>query len=96
MFDEAGAFAGFDASEPTSADGGKPKVIGMLKEQHGYEQAIMVGDGMTDFEAFEAGAADRFIGFGVLAKRAVVVAACELPGASDVRTVGGLAKALGV
>ena len=56
----------------------------------------MVGDGMTDFEAYEAGAADRFIGFGLIAKRDVVIAACEWSGARYVRSVDDLAKALGV
>jgi len=70
LFDEAGDFTGFDASEPTSADGGKPKVIGALKEQHGYDPVIMVGDGATDLQARPP--ADAFVGFGGIAVREVV------------------------
>lgn len=86
--------AGLDTDYPLSRNGGKAEVLTSISKQ--ADETIMVGDGMTDFEAYEAGAADRFIGFGLIAKREVVVAACEWSGASYVRTVDGLAKALGV
>ena len=86
--------SGLDRDHPLSRNGGKADILTMISGQ--ADETIMVGDGMTDFEAFEAGAADRFIGFGLIAKREVVVAACEWSGASYVRTVDGLAKALGV
>jgi phosphoserine phosphatase len=88
------AVSGLDTDYPLSRNGGKAEILNSISGQ--ADETIMVGDGMTDFEAFEAGAADRFIGFGVIAKREVVVAACEWSGASYVRTVDGLAKALGV
>ena len=34
----------------------------------------MVGDGITDVEAFEAGATERFIGFGGVVRRDAVAA----------------------
>ncbi|XP_033098667.1 phosphoserine phosphatase-like [Anneissia japonica] len=57
-----GDFAGFDEDQPTSASGGKPKVVQMLKKKYGYKNLVMVGDGSTDMEACPP--ADAFIGFG--------------------------------
>lgn len=57
-----GEYAGFDENEPTSRSGGKGLVIRRLKEQHGYQRLIMIGDGATDAEACPP--ADGFIGFG--------------------------------
>jgi len=86
--------AGLDGDYPLSRNGGKADILNMISSQAG--ETIMVGDGMTDFEAYEAGAADRFVGFGLIAKRDVVIAACEWAGARYVRSVDDLAKALGV
>ncbi|XP_045498656.1 phosphoserine phosphatase isoform X2 [Colias croceus] len=57
-----GEYAGFDENEPTSRSGGKPLVIRRLKEQHGHQRLVMIGDGATDAEACPP--ADAFIGFG--------------------------------
>ncbi|XP_034831914.1 phosphoserine phosphatase isoform X2 [Maniola hyperantus] len=57
-----GEYAGFDENEPTSRTGGKGLVIRRLKELHGYQRLVMVGDGATDAEACPP--ADAFIGFG--------------------------------
>lgn len=46
-----GEYAGFDESQPTAEGGGKGKVISMLKEQNGFENVVMIGDGATDLEA---------------------------------------------
>lgn len=86
--------SGLDTDYPLSRNGGKAEILNTISKR--ADETIMVGDGMTDFEAYEAGAADRFIGFGLIAKRDVVIAACEWSGASYVRSVDGLAKALGV
>ena len=91
---EGDRVAGLDTGYPLSRNGGMAEILTSISRQAG--ETIMVGDGMTDFEAYEAGAADRFIGFGLIARRDVVIAACEWSGASYVRTVDGLAKALGV
>jgi len=58
----SGEYAGFEDGEPTAHSGGKAQVIRMLKEQHGYNQLVMIGDGMTDLETCPP--ADAFIGFG--------------------------------
>jgi len=85
---------GLDIDSPLSRNGGKAEVLDRIAATS--VETIIVGDGMTDFEAFESGAADRFIGFGLIARRDVVVAACEYSGADYVRTVDGLGKLLGV
>jgi len=60
-----GRYAGFDHSCPTSEAGGKPRVLLHLKERFGFENIVMVGDGMTDMECQPPnGPADAFIGFG--------------------------------
>ncbi|XP_026739205.1 phosphoserine phosphatase isoform X2 [Trichoplusia ni] len=57
-----GEYAGFDENEPTSRSGGKGLVVRRLKEQHGYQRLVIIGDGATDAEASPP--ADGFIGFG--------------------------------
>jgi phosphoserine phosphatase len=64
LFDEDGKYTGFDRSNPTSASGGKPKVLSMMKRKHGYKTMIMFGDGATDMDARTQGPAAAFIGFG--------------------------------
>ena len=63
---------GYDRQNPLSRSGGKAPVVASLKTLFGKPLAIMVGDGMTDYEAFDKGAADSFIGFGGVALRAPV------------------------
>ena len=46
-----GTYSGFDADQPTSASGGKPKVAQVLKDTKGYKQLVFIGDGVTDAEA---------------------------------------------
>ena len=70
LFNDSGDYTGFDANEPTSADMGKPKAVGMIKEKKGYNTMIMVGDGATDAQAKPP--ADAFIGFGGVVSRAAV------------------------
>jgi len=70
-----GEYAGFDERQLTSRNGGKGAVILDLKEKFGYETVVMVGDGMTDWEA--APPADLFIGFGGNAFRPAVKAKCK-------------------
>lgn len=65
--------AGFDRNNPLSRSGGKGPVAASLKAQTGCELAIMVGDGITDYEAFASGGADAFIGFGGVRRREAVV-----------------------
>ena len=86
--------AGLDPDIPLSRNGGKGDVLNAIGG--GASETVMVGDGMTDFEAFETGAVDRFVGFGLIARREVLIAACEYAGADYVRSMDGLAKALGL
>ena len=46
-----GEYAGFDESQPSAESGGKGRVINMLKEQYGFKDVVMIGDGATDLEA---------------------------------------------
>lgn len=77
LFDEkdGDTYKGFDATEPTSADGGKPKALNMIKEKYGYKNMIMVGDGATDAQAKPP--AKAFVGFGgVVVREPVKEKAC--------------------
>jgi phosphoserine phosphatase len=69
---EDDAVTGFDRNNPLSRSGGKGQVVAALKALTGKPLAVMVGDGMTDYEAFASGAADSFIGFGGVISRAPV------------------------
>ncbi len=51
MLCPSGEYAGFDESQPTAKTGGKGIVISMLKEQYGFQNIVMIGDGATDLEA---------------------------------------------
>jgi phosphoserine phosphatase len=70
FFDEDGKYVGFDADEPTSADGGKPKALRLIEEQGKYKTMVMVGDGATDAQAKPP--AKAFVGFGGVIVRDVV------------------------
>ncbi|MHA6288131.1 HAD family hydrolase [Maricaulis sp. CAU 1757] len=89
-----GRVTGLLTDNPLSRNGGKAEIMDAVAT--GSDESILVGDGMTDFEAFENGAVDRFIGFGAIAKREILVAACEYAGCEYVRSTAALAKALGV
>ncbi|KAK8378026.1 hypothetical protein O3P69_018750 [Scylla paramamosain] len=65
-----GDYGGFDESQLTSRTGGKAEVVSYLKQQEGYTRLVMVGDGITDLEAYPP--ADTFVGFGGNAVREVV------------------------
>jgi len=62
LFDSNGSFAGFDKNEPTSESHGKARVVNNLKNTFNFKSLIMIGDGMTDLEAYPP--AELFIGFG--------------------------------
>jgi|TARA_R110000868_G_scaffold102358_1_gene281881 HAD superfamily phosphoserine phosphatase-like hydrolase len=84
--------SGLDPDCPLSRNGGKAEILNRISVHATH--TVIVGDGMTDFEAFEQGAADRFIGFGLIAQREVVIAAAEWAGEAYVRTVNALGAAL--
>jgi len=75
LFNADGTYSGFDDAELTSRSGGKPEVIRQLKEKHGYQTVVMVGDGATDMDARPP--ADLFIGFGGIVIREPVKAGAD-------------------
>ncbi len=60
VYDDEGNIVDFDRSNPLSANGGKPQVIRGL---HLDGEVYVIGDGYTDYEIRESGAADRFYAF---------------------------------
>jgi D-3-phosphoglycerate dehydrogenase len=60
VYDNEGNIVDFDRSNPLSANGGKPQVIRSL---HLDGDVYVIGDGYTDYEIRESGAADRFYAF---------------------------------
>ena len=62
VFNEDGSFKEFDATEPTSKDGGKEEALNTIIEKGSYKKVIMIGDGVTDMQAKPP--AKAFIGFG--------------------------------
>lgn len=64
MFEDSGAYAGFDSNEFTSRSGGKKEAVMHIKKEWRLQKVVMVGDGATDAEACAPGGADMFIGYG--------------------------------
>merc|ERR1712066_599515 len=77
LFNADGTYAGFDRTAPTSASGGKPKVLTMMQKEKNYETMFMMGDGATDMEARVNGPAAAFIGYGGVAAREKVKAGAD-------------------
>jgi len=67
LFDSSGSYAGFDPSEPTSRDGGKPAALAQIAESRGQAKTVMFGDGATDAQAKPP--ADAFVGYGGVQER---------------------------
>ncbi len=47
----SGDFAGFDEKQPTCEQGGKTKVMQILKNKYSFKRLVHIGDGATDLEA---------------------------------------------
>lgn len=77
LFNEDGSYQGFDRNAPTSASGGKPAVLNMMKKQKGYKTMIMMGDGATDMDARKSGPASAFIGYGGVTAREKIKAGAD-------------------
>ena len=78
FFDENGNYAGFDEQSPLARAGGKAEVCRKVLSQtqnKNNTKAALIGDGITDLEAAEAGV--YVIGFGGVARREVVVQAAS-------------------
>lgn len=59
-WDQNQTITGFDATNPLSGNNGKPKVVKQLLLSG---KVVVIGDGYTDYQIKEAGAADLFIAF---------------------------------
>jgi phosphoserine phosphatase len=67
----SGAYAGFDPAALTSEDGGKGRVVALLRATHPrLSPIVVIGDGVTDMQARPP--ADAFIGYGGVVVRAAV------------------------
>ena len=78
-YDADGRIVGVDEANPLSRSGGKPQALKALGLSG---PVVMVGDGATDAEVKEAGAADRFYAFTEIVRRAPVVARADAEAAS--------------
>lgn len=76
-FDErTGAYTGFDATEPTSRDMGKPRAVQSVIDRGNHRHGVvMIGDGATDAQAKPPAVA--FIGFGGVAVRDKVLSTAD-------------------
>lgn len=61
-FDDAGNYQSFDESSLLIQPAGKGQLINKIKEEQGYQHAVLIGDGMNDASAIDS--VDRFIGYG--------------------------------
>jgi glycerol-3-phosphate dehydrogenase (NAD+) len=69
---------GFDLTEPTARNQGKPEAIARIRETNPYNTVVMIGDGITDLEAVQVeGGADLFIGYGGVEERGNVKAEAD-------------------
>ncbi|KAG2496545.1 hypothetical protein HYH03_005368 [Edaphochlamys debaryana] len=69
---------GFDVSQLTAHNQGKPQAIARIRESNPYTTVVMVGDGITDLEAVQvSGGADLFIGYGGVVARPAVAEQAE-------------------
>lgn len=67
---DSDTITGFDNTNPLSRDKGKPTVVRQL----GFNgKVVVIGDGYTDYEIKEAGAADLFVAFAENVKRPSVL-----------------------
>lgn len=73
-FDSAGNVTGLDANNPLSQDKGKVKVVNGLELQGEF---WAMGDGITDYEIREYGAAEKFFAFTENVERPGVIAKAD-------------------
>ena len=74
MLDASGNYSGFDETSPLAKKGGKATVCRSIGERYG--RVALVGDGVTDLEARDGGAA--VIGFGGVVSRPLVQAGADV------------------
>lgn len=61
VFDDAGFIIGLDTDNPLSGDQGKVKI--MSRYDFSSKEVVVIGDGYTDYELYDAGIADRFYAY---------------------------------
>jgi phosphoserine phosphatase len=74
ILDASGNYTGFDETSPLAQKGGKATVCRAIGDRYG--RVALVGDGVTDLEAREGGAA--VIGFGGVVARPLVQAGADI------------------
>lgn len=74
-FDKKGKITGFNKKNPLSQDGGKAKAVSALKLDG---EIIVLGDGITDYQIKELGAAHKFVAFTENIEREVVSRKADL------------------
>lgn len=77
LFGTSGEYVGFDPTEPTSRSGGKAQAVQQIRQKHGYNTVIMIGDGATDLEARQPGGAELFICYAGVQMREAVAAKAD-------------------
>jgi phosphoserine phosphatase len=75
FFDAEGNYRGYDETFPTTRSGGKPEVVARLIREILPATSVMVGDGVSDWEAKRV--VNRFVGFGRYVQRAAVRAGAD-------------------
>jgi phosphoserine phosphatase len=68
-FDAAGCYAGYDKTSPLTRSGGKGVICRRVVSENAH--AVLIGDGITDLEAADAGV--FVVGFGGVVRREVMV-----------------------
>jgi D-3-phosphoglycerate dehydrogenase len=79
VYDADGRVTGVDPANPLAEAGGKARAIDALAPSR---PLVMVGDGWTDAEVRQAGAADRFYAFTEVVRRRPVIGAADAEVAS--------------
>lgn len=79
VYDEAGVATGVDSARPTAHAGGKTRAVEAAQLPR---PLAIVGDGWTDYEIRQSGAADMFIAYVEHARREKVVAQADALAAS--------------
>jgi D-3-phosphoglycerate dehydrogenase / 2-oxoglutarate reductase len=74
VMDEAGNIVGCDTTNPLAGDKGKVRVVESL---HLPGEVLVIGDGYTDYEIRQAGAASRFYAFTENVARPAVIAVAD-------------------
>lgn len=89
LYDAEGRVTGVDTTRATARAGGKVEAV---RDLNLPGPVVMVGDGWTDAEVKQAGAADRFYAFTEVVRRAPVIAAAD----AEVRSLDELLHAEGL